>query len=152
MEKQKITFRQLEAALKQLYGESACLDIVEPVIFMPGLDRVEEVKSFDNKLALILYKEKPDYYPMEDSIDLVKKARKEGHIVVPIPTSDAPFLSADATVRTSERLCLKYLGFEFVIPKIKISSIYDETISRKTLLKNGASEIVDVIEKRGFQV
>ncbi len=149
MKKKTITFRQLETAMKQTYGKDACLDIVEPVIIMPLTQSIEDVKGFDNKLALILHKSKPTYCPMDDTKDMVKKAKKDGSIVVPIPVKEAPFLYADGTQRNFNRICLKYDGFPFIIPQIDIPSIYDAEIPRARLEKNGAKNIVKHIDNAG---
>lgn len=128
------TIKELEQAIKSLYGDEAELEMVEPIICLPyGEGSIEEVASFEGGVALIFHKQKFNYDAQMDTIDLVKRAQEKGEVVALIPKSQTEFLGKDSTERDWNRICVKYGEPIFVIPHLQMDSVAGEQIDVKKL-------------------
>ncbi len=135
MKRKSYTIKELETAMKIIYGENAGLEIVEPIICLLG-GAVQEIRGFHNNAALIFYKEVPnDWSPAVDSAERVRSAMNDGNMVVQLPTKKFNFFGEDTTIR-SYLPCMKYAPH--FIPHIDIKSVCEQEIDAKFLKKHNA--------------
>ena len=133
--KKKYTLKQIEDAMKEIYGAEASIEIIMPVALSLDGQNIYPISEFDDQIIMILNKSSKDVYcPLKTTKDLVKEAIEKGNIVLLLPneTTDE-LIRKDKTSFDYSNVCFAFPELPHIIPKVKVDTVYHAELSEEYL-------------------